>query len=150
MTTLYVDADACPVTKEVLAAGRTHKIPVVLVGNTTQNLARHAGRAGVEVVEVGAGQDVADFAIISRLQPEDIVVTGDLGLAAMVLGRGARALAFRGREYMPETIDLELAVRHAEQVHRRRGGRTRGPSPLEDEDREHFAHTLKRVLEGLR
>jgi uncharacterized protein YaiI (UPF0178 family) len=83
---------------------------------------------------------------VPLLAPEDIVVTGDIGLAAMVLGRGSRALNHRGRQYFSATIDAELAVRHAEQRHRRAGGRTQGPSPFRDEDREHFRKTLERLL----
>lgn len=147
MTTIYIDADACPVTRETLTIARAHNVPVVMIANHSQNLSRHAGRKGVEIVQVSSGRDVADFAIVTRLQSDDIVVTGDIGLAAMALGR-ARALSFRGRVFAPETIDMELALRHAEQQHRRGGGRTRGPSPFEDEDREHFIATLKGMLDA--
>jgi len=146
--TLFIDADACPVTRDALAIARARAVPVVLVANATQNLARYTGRPGVEAVQVSGGRDAADFAIIERLAAGDIVVTQDIGLAAMVLGRGARAISPRGRMYSPTTIDMELAVRHAEQRHRRAGGRTKGPSPFEDEDRERFAAVLKRVLSG--
>ena len=64
----------------------------------------------------------------------------------MALGRGSRALSPRGRQYYSATIDAELAVRHAEQKHRRSGGRTQGPSPFQDEDREHFREVLERLL----
>ncbi|HEX9093669.1 MAG TPA: YaiI/YqxD family protein, partial [Coriobacteriia bacterium] len=47
MTTLYIDADACPVTREAIAAARARQVPVVLVGNATQNFDRHLTRAGV-------------------------------------------------------------------------------------------------------
>ena len=147
MTTLFIDADACPVTRDALPLARSRKIPVVLVANATQNLSRYAGRPGVECVEVSGGRDAADFAIVERLAPEDVVVTGDIGLAAMVLGRGARAISPRGHIYLPATIDLELAVRHEEQKHRRAGGRTRGPSAFEEEDREHFVEQLTRMLD---
>lgn len=146
MTTLFIDADACPVTRDAISTARSLGIPVVLVGNTTQNLARHVGRAGVEAVQVGSGRDAADFAVVERLVAGDVVVTGDIGLAAMALGRGARALTHRGREFSLATIDAELAVRHAEQRHRRAGGRTRGPAPFDDEDRERFREGLARVL----
>lgn len=145
-TTIFIDADACPVTRDALGIARTRGVPVVLVANETQNFSRYAERQGVDTVQVGSGRDAADFAIIERLDPEDIVVTQDLGLAAMVLGRGAVAMSPRGRVYSAITIDAELAVRHAEQQHRRSGGRTKGPSPFEDEDRERFASSLKRVL----
>ena len=146
--TLFIDADACPVTRDALAIARARAVPVVLVANATQNLARYTGRPGVEAVQVSGGRDAADFAIIEQLAQGDVVVTQDIGLAAMVLGRGARAISPRGRMYSPTTIDMELAVRHAEQRHRRAGGRTKGPSPFEDEDRERFAAVLKRVLSG--
>lgn len=146
--TLFVDADACPVTAVAISIARAHHIPVVLVSNQSQNMGRHASRPGVEAVQVGSGRDAADFAIIGRLRPEDFVITGDLGLAAMALGRGARVLGFRGREHTVDTIDLEMALRHAEQKHRRGGGRTRGPDPFTEEHREHFAAALERLFGG--
>jgi hypothetical protein len=146
--TLFVDADACPVTSVAITIARAHGLPVVLVSNASQNLGRHAARPGVEAVQVGSGRDAADFAIITRLHPGDVVITGDLGVAAMALGRGARVLGFRGREHTADTIDLEMALRHAEQKHRRAGGRTRGPDPLTDEHRENFAAALERLLDS--
>jgi uncharacterized protein len=148
MNSVYVDADACPVTRDAIALARAHRVGVVLVGNGTQNLARFSGRDGVEIVQVASGPDSADFAIVGRLAPEDIVVTSDIGLAAMALGRGSRALSFRGHVYSAATIDYELAVRHAEQRHRRAGGRTQGPTPFRDEDRDRFRESLSRLLGG--
>jgi uncharacterized protein YaiI (UPF0178 family) len=118
------------------------------VGNETQNLGRHTDRDGVEAVQAASGRDAADFAIVERLSAGDVVVTQDIGLAAMVLGRDAHAISPRGRVYNKVTIDAELAVRHAEAEHRRAGGRTKGPAPFEEEDRERFADALKRLLGG--
>ncbi len=146
MTTLFIDADACPVTRDAIAVARGRGVGVLLVGNETQNLSRHTSRSGVDAVQVGVGRDAADFAIVERLNPGDVVVTQDIGLAAMVLGRGAHAMSPRGRVFLPATIDMELEFRHAEQKHRRSGGRTRGPAPFEDEDRERFCEVLERIL----
>jgi uncharacterized protein YaiI (UPF0178 family) len=149
MTTLYVDADACPVAREAISRARAHGVQAVLVGNEAQSFARYSGRPGVEVLKVGVGRDAADFAIVERLAPGDIVVTGDTGLAAMALGRRAHAVSFRGRVFSLLSIDAELEVRHAEQRVRRAGGRTRGPAPFEAEDRERFRESLERILRGL-
>jgi uncharacterized protein len=146
--TVYVDADACPVTRDAISIARSHRAPVVLVGNATQNLGRFAGKAGVETVQVASGRDSADFTIVGRLTRQDVVVTSDIGLAAMALGRGSGAVSFRGHVYSAATIDFELAVRHAEQVHRRTGGRTQGPTPFREEDRERFRDSLERLLSG--
>lgn len=146
MTTVFIDADACPVTREAISIARSRGARVVLVADSTQNLARHLGRTGVEAVQVTTGRDSADFAIVERIERGDVVVTQDIGLAAMVLGRGAGAVSPRGRVFYTATIDVEMAVRHAEQKHRRAGGRTKGPSPFTDEDREHFRDSLERLL----
>lgn len=146
MTTIFIDADACPVTRDAMAVARSHSLPVVLVANESQNLSKFTGRAGVEVLQVGSGRDSADFAMVPRLAPGDLVVTADIGLAAMALSRGCRALSPRGHEYLPALIDAELAVRHAEQRHRRAGGRTVGPTPFQDEDRERFREVLTQMV----
>jgi uncharacterized protein YaiI (UPF0178 family) len=146
MTTLFIDADACPVTREAITIARSHGADVVMVGNSTQTFDKHLHRSGVEAIQVGQGRDAADFAIVERLKPDDIVVTQDIGVAAMALGRGAKAVSPRGRIFWLATIDAELAVRHAEQKHRRAGGRTGGPSKFTDEDREHFEDSLERLF----
>ncbi|MRR09986.1 YaiI/YqxD family protein [bacterium] len=146
MATLFIDADACPVTREAIAIGRNRGFRVVVVANSTQNLERYAARSGVEAISVSNGRDAADFAVVERLEPGDVVVTQDIGLAAMAIGRGAGAISPRGRIFHLATIDAELAVRHAEAKLRRSGGRHGGPPKFDDEDREHFGEQLERLL----
>jgi uncharacterized protein YaiI (UPF0178 family) len=155
MTTLFVDADACPVTREALAEARRAGVPCVIAGNATQNLSRHlrasdptTPRDGfwVRALQVGIGADSADFAIVEELGPDDVVVTQDIGLASMVLGRGAKAIGVRGRVYNPVTIDSMMFIRHEEKKVRRAGGRTKGPSAFTDEDRKRFVRNLRELL----
>lgn len=146
MPTLFVDADACPVTRDAISIARSAGLRVVIVANVTQSLERYASRAGVEAVQVSSGANAVDFAIIERLERGDTVVTQDIGLAAMVLGRGAKAISPRGRVFHLATIDAELAVRHAEAKLRRAGGRHGGPSAFTEEDREHFRDRLEWLL----
>ena len=96
---------------------------------------------------MGIGADAADFANVQELEPGDIVVTQDIGLAAMALGRHARAIGVRGRVYTLTTIDLDMHIRHEEKKVRRQGGRTKGPAAFEDDDRERFAANLQRLVE---
>lgn len=162
--TLFIDADACPVTREALACARAARLHVVIAGNSTQNLERHIrpddprtpveargkrhGKGGfwAEPLTVGTGADSADFAIVERLQPGDIVVTQDIGLASMVLGRDAAAIGVRGRIYDKATIDTQLFIRHEEKKVRRAGGRTGGPAAFTDEDRARFKRNLEKLL----
>ena len=161
MTRIYIDADACPVIREALACARARNIPCVIAGNSTQNLERrlrphdprspkdpcHPDRGfWVEILQVGVGADSADFAIASAVTPADVVVTQDIGLADIVLGRGARAIGVRGRVYNPLTIDSAMFIRHEEKKLRRAGGRTSGPAAFTDEDRERFRRNLASLV----
>lgn len=150
MTTVIIDADACPVTRDAIEIARSHGVRVRLVANHNQSFARYEGRPGIDCINVSTGADSADFAIVEELEPGDVVVTQDIGLAAMVLGRGAAALSPRGRIFHLSTIDAELAVRHAEKKLRRAGGRHGGPSKFDEEDREHFRDHLERLLREAR
>jgi uncharacterized protein YaiI (UPF0178 family) len=145
MTTVFIDADACPVTREAISVARAHGARVMLVADSNTALSKYV-RPGVEATSVSQGRDAADFAIVGMLEAGDIVVTQDIGVAAMSLGRGAAAVSPRGRIFYLATIDAEMELRHAEARHRRSGGRTGGPSPFTDDDREHFVASLERLL----
>lgn len=75
-----------------------------------------------------------------------MVVTQDIGLASMVLGRGAAAIGVRGHIYNKATIDMQLFIRHEEKKVRRAGGRTQGPAAFTDDDRERFQRNLAQLL----
>lgn len=146
---MYIDADACPVLNEAINIASRRKFEVVLVGNETQNLQRFAGCAHITIIEVPTGLDSADFALAKKVSPLDIVVTDDIGLASIVLSRGARVVNTRGREYNEATIYFELHMRHVGKKIRRSGGRTRGPSVYTRDNRKAFITTLKRILQQI-
>ncbi len=144
---VIVDADACPSLNEILRVSRAHKAPVVLVGNDTQNLQRFDQTTGVSTVVVPSERDAADYAIVALVHAGDIVITSDIGLAALALSKKADTISPRGKVYNPATIDTELFLRHEGQKIRRAGGRTKGPAPYTGEDRERLVDMLKRLLE---
>lgn len=49
-----------------------------------------------------------DFALVNLVQPGDLVVTQDYGLAAMCLARNAVVLNPNGMEYTADNIDALL------------------------------------------
>ena len=104
----------------------------------------------VEIVRVDDERDAVDIAIANRAAAGDIVVTQDYGLAAMVLGKGARALSPRGRVYDNGNIESLLAARHhaqkARRARRTAGERIKGPPRLRQADRERFRRTLVRLM----
>lgn len=143
MPHLLIDADACPVRAEAIAAARRHGWPVVLVAGPSQVLAEEPG---VTVVRVDSDSQAADMELANRARRGDLVVTGDYGLAALALAKGARVVCFRGRVLHGGNIDALLATRHLSARGRRGGGRSRGPRSLDDQDRKRFSATVEGIL----
>ncbi len=141
--TVYVDADACPVTEIILEEASDREI--WMVHNRHHDIS--VDRKNVFVKETGDRADAADHWIANRLEEGDLVITDDLGLATLVVGRGARVLRFRGDRVTNETIDLKLAMRDAAARHRKKPGtRGGGPPALTEQDRTRFRRRLRDLL----
>ena len=53
---------------------------------------------------IGAGADAVDIALINLCRRGDIVITQDYGVAAMALGKSARAIHQSGKIYSDDNI----------------------------------------------
>ncbi|TCW00496.1 YaiI/YqxD family protein [Biostraticola tofi] len=146
---IWVDADACPkVIKEILfRAAQRESVTTTLVAN--QSLAVPPSPF-IRTLRVSAGFDVADNEIVRRVSAGDLVVTGDIPLAADVLEKGAIALNPRGELYRPETIREKLTLRDFMDTLRGSGIQTGGPPPLSQRERQEFARELDRWLAQLK
>lgn len=143
---VVVDADACPVKPEIAACVRAAGTRALLVSSHAHVL---RAEEGVDVVTVDASDQSADLYIANALKSSDILVTGDYGLAALGLARGAAVLTPRGKLIGEDDIDGLLAQRHFSAKQRRGGMRTRGPKPFTDEDRDRFQQKLTLLLRKL-
>ena len=141
--TIYIDADACPVTRIAERIAKAHGIPVTLLCDTNHLLTSDYSTVRV----VGAGADAVDFALINLCRRGDIVVTQDYGVAAMALGKGAKAIHQSGRWYTDENIDLLLMERHLAGKARRSGKHhLKGPKKRTREDDERFRAAFEQLL----
>jgi uncharacterized protein YaiI (UPF0178 family) len=105
---IYVDADACPVKAEVERVGTRHGLRMYVVSNGGLRPSRNPL---VETVIVPDGPDVADMWIAERARPGDVVVTGDIPLAARCVEAGARVLRHSGEALTRDNIGNVLATR---------------------------------------
>ena len=142
---IWVDADACPVViKEILfkAAVRT-QVQVTLVANQILNIppSQH-----IKFLKVSSGFDVADNEIIKRLNEGDLVITGDIPLAAEAIEKKAFVLSPRGELYSTDNIRARLSMRDFMETLRASGVDTGGPSALTQNDRQAFANHLDKLL----
>ncbi|MBE3638661.1 YaiI/YqxD family protein [Mangrovicoccus algicola] len=108
MTTLYIDADACPVKAEAERVATRLKVPMVLVCNGGL---RPSQNPLVELVIVPEGPDVADQWIADRCGAGDVVVTADLVLADRCIKAGAQVIQHDGEVLSAANIGGRLATR---------------------------------------
>jgi uncharacterized protein YaiI (UPF0178 family) len=140
---IWVDADACPrVIKEILyRVAERAGVSVTLVANQPLVVPRNPH---LKVLQVASGFDVADNEIVRRVAPGDLVITGDIPLAAEVLAKGAQALNPRGERYSADTIRGLLNLRDFMDTMRASGQVGDGPPPLSQANRNAFASHLDR------
>ena len=144
---IYIDADACPVTRIAERVAKEYAIPVVLLCDTNHVLSSDYS----EIRVIGAGADAVDIALINLCQRGDIVVTQDYGVAALALGKGAKAIHQSGRWYTDENIDGLLMERHMAKVARRKSkNHLRGPSKRTEEDDRRFEESFRKLIENNR
>jgi len=142
---IWVDADACPtVIRDILfrASNRT-EVAVTLVAN---HMLHTPPSRYIDFVQVPAGFDVADNEIVKRLAAGDLVITGDIPLAAEVIEKGGYALNPRGELYTVENIKARLNMRDFMDTLRASGINSGGPPALGKSDRQAFANELDKFL----
>jgi len=142
---IWVDADACPVViKNILfkAAERTG-VHLTLVANQPMRIPRSRC---IKLLQVTSGFNVADNEIVKRVSVGDLVITGDIPLAAEVVEKGGYALNPRGELYSDDNVRARLNIRDFMDTLRASGIDTGGPSALSQSDRKSFANQLDKLL----
>ncbi len=140
---VIVDADACPrgCLEAVLRKSHAAGAAVTTVANFSHEIESDCH------ITVGGDSQAADIKTANLAERGDIVVTQDIGLAAIVLAKGARAIGPTGFEYKEETMDAVLEEREIKAKFRRAGGRTKGPAKRTKEDDRRFAENFEKMLE---
>ena len=140
---ILIDADGCPVVNATIALAQEFGLECLILCDT----AHYFNREGARTVVLSQGADSVDFALVNMVQPGDIVVTQDYGLAAMCLARQGRPIHQNGMVYTDNNIDSLLASRHTAQKIRRGGGRTKGPAKRTAEQDAGFIRQLRALIE---
>lgn len=140
---ILVDADACPVKEIIVRLARRRGIPVVMLIDTSHEISDGYST----VITVDKGRDSADIRLVNLIEPGDVVVTQDYGVAAMSLSRGARALNQNGLIYSDGNLDRLLFERALGQKIRRAGGKAGKNKKRTPKDDELFERSMETVVQ---
>ena len=140
---ILVDADACPVKQIIESVARKSNLQVIWVASIEHNIDCHHG----QVLVVDHAPEAADICIVNNTQPHDIVVTQDLGLASLVLAKGAQALTPFGKVLDENNMDALLAQRYINKKARRQGYRIGRTAARTAQDDRNFKQALLELVD---
>ena len=147
MLHIFVDADACPVKQEVYRVAQRYGLNVTLVSNSWM---RVPDERWLVLEVVGNAFDEADDWIVDHVQPDDIVITADIPLAARCLKEGAQAIGSTGKPFTENNIGQAVATRDLLAELRGAGEITGGPPPITKRDRSFFLQKLDEAIQSIR
>ena len=144
MTTVYVDADACPVKDETITIAIRHGSRTVMVCNGGIRPHPHPL---IDLAIVDDGPDAADMWIAREAGGGDIVVTNDIPLAARVVENGAAVLRPDGSPITEQNVGTLLAMRDLMADLRAADPFRQGKGkPFSKADRSRFSQALDELL----
>jgi uncharacterized protein len=146
-TTLYIDADACPVRDEAVRVAERHGFEIYFVSNAYMRLPEGPL---IKRMVVPEGPDAADDWIAERATKGDIVVTADIPLAARCLKAGARVIGNTGKPFTEANIGQALSMREFSR-HLRETGESKGyNASFTRQDRSRFLQALEEAVQAIK
>ena len=140
MMKILIDADGCPVVRQTVLIAEQFGIPCFVLCDTSHQFFYE------NVIVCDRGADSVDLRLVNLLEPGDLCVTQDYGLAAMCLSRGGSAVSQDGLFYSEDNIGALLEERALSGKLRRAGGRMKGPKKRTAAQDAAFEHALRHFL----
>ena len=144
---ILVDADACPVVKQVEKIARRYNIHTVLLCDTSHIMNTDYS----EVKIIGSGADAVDLALVNMCQKGDITVTQDYGVAAMALSKGGYCIHQSGKIFTDDNIGGLLMDRHLAKKAKMSKSKNhlKGPRKRTQADDERFEVSFENLIKKI-
>lgn len=139
---ILIDADGCPVVKQATQIAKENNIEVVIFCDTSHII----NSDYAQIITVSKGADSVDFALVNEVKSDDIVVTQDYGLAAMVLSKGGKAITQNGMIISDSNLGLLLTSRYESKKARMSGAHLKGPKKRTAQNDEEFIKSFKSLI----
>lgn len=139
---ILIDADGCPVVKQATQIAKENNIEVVIFCDTSHII----NSDYAQIITVSKGADSVDFALVNEVKSDDIVVTQDYGLAAMVLSKGGKAITQNGIIISDSNLELLLTSRYESKKARMSGAHLKGPKKRNAQNDEEFIKSFKSLI----
>ena len=146
MTHIIIDGDACPVVSSVIELTQETGIFVTII-RSFSHFSTQIDPEHVRTVYVDDGPESVDYKVVQLASSEDIVITQDYGLASLLLNKVKFVMHHKGFLFNDNNIQQLLDQRYINAQIRKQGGRHKGPPPFTRQDRQHFEHQFKLLIQ---
>lgn len=139
---ILVDGDGCAGRDIIESVAKKHQLDLIVYCDINHVITLNYG----EVKVCDSEFQSVDNILFNNCIANDIVVTQDYGVAAMVISKKAFAVSPSGFVYDESNIDRLLFERHMKAKARRGGQRTKGPKKRSKEDDERLYRALNNII----
>lgn len=139
---IYVDGDSYPVIPIIKEICNSRDLKYLVISDYNHDLKVPEENRFI----VDCEQDEADLYIANRIESGDFLITNDMGLASMVLGKKVTVLNFNGDSINLNNIDVLLFQRHVASRERKNNIYKSKFKKRKKEDDENFRISLLEKL----
>ena len=139
---ILVDADACPVKNIIIEVAKEYNLDVYMYFDSSHEYNDDYSK----VIIVDKSKDSVDINILNNMIKEDIVVTGDYGLASLVLSKKGYAINQNGLIYSNDNIDKLLFDRFLGVKNRKANIKTKNIKKRLKENDINFKNSLIKLI----
>lgn len=139
---IYVDGDSCPVIPIIKDICNSRDLKYMVISDYNHDLKVPEENRFI----VDCEQDEADLYIANRIESDDFLITNDMGLASIVLGKKVTVLNFNGDSINLKNIDVLLFQRHVASRERKNNIYKSKFKKRKKEDDENFRVSLLEKL----
>ena len=143
---IIIDGDACPSISKIENLAKEYAIEV----NIFVDIHHYIQSDYSKVIVVDSGFQSVDMYVVNNSKINDIVVTQDYGLAAMVLAKLGYPINQNGNLFTSENINQLLFTRHLSKKARSTGLRMKGPKKRQKKDDIRFQESLRGLISSLK
>lgn len=139
---IFIDADGSPVVDITTNIAMEYNIELIIVKNYAHDIYNDYAT----IISVDIGKDSADQFIVNHAQENDLVITQDYGLAALLLSKQVKVINQNGLIYNNDNIDSLLNRRFLNARARSQNKRHSNIKKRSSLDDENFSKTLNSII----
>lgn len=139
---IIIDGDACPNVNEIYELSNKYNIKLILAIDNSHFIKNN----NINTIIVDTKSQNVDVKISNIVDKNDIVITNDYGLSAIIIGKGSNVINHNGMIIDKNNIDSLLELRHIKYKLRKRKVHLKGSKKRNFEDEKKFLDTLEKLI----